>query len=32
VYLQGSVKIDASKSPRAADWTVEGLDKPVLGI
>jgi uncharacterized protein (TIGR03067 family) len=32
VYLKGSVKLDPSKSPRAADWTVEGFDQPVLGI
>jgi uncharacterized protein (TIGR03067 family) len=32
VYLKGSVKLDPSKKPRAADWTVEGFDKPVLGI
>jgi uncharacterized protein (TIGR03067 family) len=32
VYLKGSVKLDPSKSPRAADWTVEGFDKPALGI
>lgn len=31
-FLKGSVKFDPSKKPRAADWTVEGLDKPVLGI
>jgi uncharacterized protein (TIGR03067 family) len=32
VYLKGSVKIDASKSPRAADWSIEGLDMTALGI
>jgi uncharacterized protein (TIGR03067 family) len=32
VYLKGAVKLDPSKKPRAADWSVEGLDKPVLGI
>jgi uncharacterized protein (TIGR03067 family) len=32
VFLKGSVKFDPSKSPRAADWSVEGFDKPVLGI
>jgi uncharacterized protein (TIGR03067 family) len=32
VYLKGSVKLDPSKKPRAAEWTVEGFDKPVLGI
>src|SRR5262245_44600100 len=32
VFLKGSVKLDPSKSPRAADWTVEGLDMAVLGI
>src|SRR5262245_26726163 len=32
VFLKGSVKLDPSKSPRAADWKVEGFEKPVLGI
>ncbi len=32
VMLRGSVKLDPSKSPRAADWSVEGLEKPALGI
>lgn len=32
VVLKGSVKLDPSKKPRAADWTVEGFDMPVLGI
>jgi uncharacterized protein (TIGR03067 family) len=32
VFLKGSSKLDPSKKPRAADWTVEGFDQPVLGI
>jgi uncharacterized protein (TIGR03067 family) len=32
VILKGTGKLDPSKSPRAADWTVEGFDMPVLGI
>ncbi len=32
VYLKGSVKLDPSKKPRAAEWTVEGFDMPALGI
>src|SRR5262245_28333254 len=32
VFLKGSVKLDPSKSPRAADWSIEGMEKPVLGI
>ena len=26
VYLKGSVKLDPSKSPKAADWAIEGTD------
>lgn len=30
--LKGSVKLDPSKSPRAADWSIDGLDQKALGI
>src|SRR5262245_51285811 len=32
VILRGSVKLDPSKSPRAAEWKLEGFDMPVFGI
>lgn len=32
VFLKGTVKLDPSKSPRAADWSVEALDMVVSGI
>src|SRR5712664_1325647 len=32
VFLKGSVKLDASKSPRAADWSIDGTDMTALGI
>ena len=32
MYLKGSVKIDASKSPRAADWKIDDPDMTALGI
>ncbi len=31
-FLKGSVKLDPSKSPRAADWSIEGVDMTALGI
>jgi uncharacterized protein (TIGR03067 family) len=30
--LKGSVKLDPSKSPRAADWTIDAFDMTALGI
>ena len=30
--LKGTVKLDASKKPRAADWTIEGSDMVAKGI
>lgn len=32
VYLKGSVKLDPSKKPKAADWTIDDLNMTALGI
>ena len=31
-FLKGSVKLDPSKSPKAADWSIDGSDMMALGI
>jgi uncharacterized protein (TIGR03067 family) len=32
VFLKGSVKLDTSKKPLAADWSIEGIDMVAKGI
>ena len=32
VFLKGTVKLDTTKKPLAADWTIEGFDMVAKGI